>query len=133
MFYAAQDAAATTGIPTSLVSALIGALVVALAGLLGAFIQGRREHSKWVREQRYTAYTAYAAAVNHLRDAMEAGQTPPDPAVVHAAIQALYILGPRSMKDAAVRLTEAALTDTGYPDALNSYYLEANRVLRIGL
>ncbi|TFD04117.1 hypothetical protein [Cryobacterium sp. TMT1-66-1] len=133
MFYAAQSAVATTGIPTSLLSALIGALVVALAGLLGAFIQGRREHSKWVREQRYTAYTAFAAAVAHLRDAMEAEQPLPDAAVIHAAVQALYILGPRSMKDAAVRLTEAARVDTGYPDALNSYYVEANRVLNIGL
>jgi len=33
-----------------------GATVAALGGLFGAWIQGRRDHAKWVREQRYEAF-----------------------------------------------------------------------------
>ncbi|WP_404435228.1 hypothetical protein LG322_08700 [Microbacterium aerolatum] len=34
-----------------------GVAVTAAAGLLGAWIQGRREHKKWLRERRFEAYT----------------------------------------------------------------------------
>jgi predicted benzoate:H+ symporter BenE len=135
MVYAASIAAATAGIdvPTLLLTALGGAVVAALAGIIGAIIQGRREHSKWVREQRYTAYTAFAAAVAHLHSATAAHPQVPEAAVIHAAIQALSILGPKSMKEVATRLVDAENADHGYQDALNAYYLKANKVLKIGL
>ncbi|EAR24279.1 hypothetical protein A20C1_00290 [marine actinobacterium PHSC20C1] len=135
MFYAAQDAVVATGgdIPTLLLTALGGAIVAALAGIVGASIQGRREHSKWVREQRFTAYTAFAAAFAHVRSSTAENPQVPDAAVIHAAIQALAILGPKSMKDAAIRVVDSERDGPGYPDALNAYYLKANKVLRIGL
>jgi len=62
MVYAAQDMATT-------------------AGIVGASIQGRREHSKWVREQRFAAYTAFAAALAHVRSV-----TAENPQVLDAAV-----------------------------------------------
>lgn len=36
---------------------IVGVTLTIVAGLVGAWIQGRREHERWVREQRYEAYT----------------------------------------------------------------------------
>jgi len=46
------------------------ALVTALAGFAGAWLQGRREHARWVRERRYDAYVGamqVAERWRHLR------------------------------------------------------------------
>lgn len=46
------------------------ALVTALAGFAGAWLQGRREHARWVRERRYDAYVGamqIAERWRHLR------------------------------------------------------------------
>lgn len=40
----------------TLLSVFGGALLTALAALIGAWIQSRREHLKWVREQRINTY-----------------------------------------------------------------------------
>lgn len=54
-------AASTTAVaigPTILaLLPIAGVTVMVIAGLIGAWIQGRREHKWWVREQRYEAYT----------------------------------------------------------------------------
>lgn len=42
---------------------LLGALGAAALGLFGAWIQSRREHSKWIREQRFSAYMALLAEI----------------------------------------------------------------------
>jgi hypothetical protein len=42
-------------------SLIVGAFGAALIGLLGAVIQSRREHKRWIRERRYEAFVqAYA-------------------------------------------------------------------------
>ena len=49
-----------------LLSLLVGALGAALIGLLGAWIQSRREHSRWVREQRLDAYRTLLQLVDRV-------------------------------------------------------------------
>ncbi len=46
----------------AVLSAFGGAGLTAVAGFIGALLQSRREHDKWVREQRYNAYLAYVHA-----------------------------------------------------------------------
>lgn len=46
-----------------LLSLLVGALGAALLGLLGAWIQSRREHERWLREERLKAYAAFFQVV----------------------------------------------------------------------
>jgi hypothetical protein len=41
----------------ALLSIFGGATVTVIAGLIGAGIQGRREHRKWIRERRFEAYS----------------------------------------------------------------------------
>lgn len=46
---------------------VVGGLLALLGGLLGAGIQGRREHSRWVREQRFEAYQRALRFIEHMR------------------------------------------------------------------
>jgi len=47
-------------------SLLVGALGAALIGLLGAWIQSRREHARWIREQRFDAYRDFFRVAERL-------------------------------------------------------------------
>ena len=47
------------GVVDPYLSLLVGALGAALIGLLGAWIQAKREHSRWVRERRFDAYVGF--------------------------------------------------------------------------
>jgi len=49
-----------------LLSIFGGAALTALAGLFGAWLQGRREHKKWVRERRFEAFTAAESVFTQL-------------------------------------------------------------------
>lgn len=40
----------------AVLSSLSGVAITAAAGFIGAWIQGRREHQKWLRDQRYEAF-----------------------------------------------------------------------------
>lgn len=67
----ATDAATTAAAidPTLLVLLpIIGVVATILGGLLGAWIQGRREHKKWKREKRYEAYVRLVATLIQLRE-----------------------------------------------------------------
>lgn len=50
---------------------LLGVLITVSVALLGAWIQSRREHSRWIREQRFEAYVAFAEYMHRLRLARE--------------------------------------------------------------
>lgn len=94
-----------------------GAALAAIAGLIGAAIQGRREHSKWVRERRFDAYSRFYKLVRRysvassvdgiqLRDFLDVGEIPD----AHADLK---MIGPEHVvdaglayKDASVRLRE---------------------------
>jgi hypothetical protein len=45
-----------SSIALALLSALGGVTVTALAGLVGALVQSRRDHARWLREKRYAVY-----------------------------------------------------------------------------
>lgn len=45
-----------------------GVAVTALAGLLGAWIQGRREHKRWLREHRFAAYLQMIDVITAMHD-----------------------------------------------------------------
>lgn len=47
----------------ALLSIFGGAALTVIAGFIGAWIQGRREHKKWLREQRLNAYLQALAFV----------------------------------------------------------------------
>lgn len=54
----------------ALLSIFGGVLVTVGAGLLGAWIQGRREHRTWLRAERLTAYAAFLSVVEDAAGAM---------------------------------------------------------------
>lgn len=59
-----------------LFSGLAGVLVTVTAGFIGAWLQSRREHSKWVRERRLEAFTksyrTITSMLNFQRDQAQA-------------------------------------------------------------
>lgn len=92
-----------------LLSLLVGALGAALLGLLGAWIQARREHSRWIREQRLNAYLDYIRLVEMLP--MRMGLKESDIELLEnlrSATAALRLLGPDRVYAAAVTLTAHA-------------------------
>ncbi|MDQ1218142.1 hypothetical protein [Microbacterium arborescens] len=59
---------ATIAIDPTLLALLpfIGVIVTVLVGLFGAWVQSRREHARWVREQRFEAYVRVRAIITRL-------------------------------------------------------------------
>lgn len=51
----------------ALVPVIVGGLLALVGGLIGAWVQGRREHSRWVREQRFEAYQRALRFIEHMR------------------------------------------------------------------
>ena len=74
----------------ALLSIFGGAALTVAAGFIGAWIQSRREHDKWLREQRYQAYLDYlkkkdkydreAARINHVRQVFDSATSGLSPA-----------------------------------------------------
>lgn len=71
MYLADQAAIATINAAwIALAAGLAGVIVTIIGGLVGAIIQGRREHTKWIRDRRLSAYADHLAATdNYLRAA----------------------------------------------------------------
>lgn len=97
-----------------LVSLLVGALGAALIGLLGAWIQAKRDHRRWLRQRRYDAYHAFMVDMEALRDATTlaraglAGSRRRNrlkslQVSRSRSLEAVSILGPRSVNDAGQR------------------------------
>ena len=51
----------------ALVPVVVGGLLALVGGLIGAWVQGRREHSRWVREQRFEAYQRALRFIERMR------------------------------------------------------------------
>lgn len=51
----------------ALVPVVVGGLLALVGGLIGAWVQGRREHSRWVREQRFEAYQRALRFIERIR------------------------------------------------------------------
>ena len=45
----------------ALVPVMVGGLIAAVGGLVGASVQARRDHAKWLREKRLEAYVPVIA------------------------------------------------------------------------
>jgi hypothetical protein len=64
------------------VSALGGAGVAALFALIGAWIQSQREHTKWLRDRQYEAYSNFLATADRwairMLDTPDAERDQPD-------------------------------------------------------
>ena len=106
MIYAAKDAAVAAGVDpfVLLVTALGGATVAALIGLLGAWIQNRREHSKWLRERRLARYDAFLSAAAETRFAVSIGEDDRYKAGLERttnAVAELLLVGPNEVHDLA--------------------------------
>jgi hypothetical protein len=52
----------------ALVPVMVGGLLAAVGGLLGAAIQARRDHAKWLREKRLEAYVPLTAFLTEYED-----------------------------------------------------------------
>lgn len=105
-----------------------GALLTACAGFLGAWIQGRREHRRWIRERRFDAYVDIISLHNEIQGA-EIGRRVFNQAegkngkehllYVHvalatrfpSALSAVALLGPRSVTEASKAVM--AVKDSG--------------------
>jgi NhaP-type Na+/H+ or K+/H+ antiporter len=127
MIFAVSDAAGSTAVEPLLffVTALGGATVAVIGGLVGAWIQSRREHAKWVRERRFESYVAFAAAL--ARKGMGVNE--------HAdedATEALSILGPDFMIAAASGLMRASrLSDNEMTEAQSEFQVRARKALGV--
>lgn len=104
-----------------LLSLLIGALGAALIGLLGALIQSRREHARWIREQRLAAYLAYARESERILSDSPSGFGGHASVLdAQAATATLRLLGPERVFEAAFAFTVSAIRYAfvmGEPDA----------------
>lgn len=58
----------------AVIPVVVGGLIAVAGGLVGAWIAGRREHSRWLREQRYEAYRAFIATADKWAIRMSSGK-----------------------------------------------------------
>lgn len=109
--------AATTGTVDPLLTLIGGAVGAALIGLLGAWIQSRREHAKWLREQRMTLYLDFLREAEKPPgdvDPAEYGAYLDDLGIAYAAIE---LVGPDRVMDAAREHFFAVMDYTSARDA----------------
>jgi hypothetical protein len=102
------------------IGAFGAALLSAVAGFVGSRINARREHERWKREQRLTAYLDYVRIAERLPTIKK---TTTDVALLESlqsATASLRLLGPASVFNAAIAHTAAAIVYSGVmgePDA----------------
>jgi hypothetical protein len=92
----------------ALAGVLLGSLVAGGFALLTGWVDGRREHKRWLRERRYEVYTSFAQSVERVTlygDTLY-GRTKALDAYVEAINQlaTLLMLGPGGVYQAAYRL-----------------------------
>ncbi len=113
---------------SNLLAVLIGALVGASGVIAGTWLQGRKEHQRWLRDQKLRAAIDFIGATGDLHDNRRNPPARPDPSAERdtwARIQdgrsALYLLCTTGTVEAAealvtgVRLTPP-ITDTSQAD-----------------
>ena len=133
MIYAAFASASSSGVDilTIAITAAVTAAGAVLAGLFGARIQEGREHRKWVRERRYDTYVAFGSLMAHVVASNKTGIDPVEPSNMRETLQAIFILGPHSMIEAADTLYKAGNSGEGYGAAAAEYQWSAAKVLKI--
>jgi hypothetical protein len=146
----ATDTAITAAVidPTLLVLLpIIGVVATIFGGLIGAWIQGRREHKKWIREKRYDAFLKALKIIRNLQHDAEKlkllRKADEEPAALRARLHAariesdaalgdltgpLEILGPPPVNDALSAYIAVALADDEKArDAAHDAYVAATR------
>lgn len=122
----------------ALAAGLAGVILTLIAAAVGAGIQARREHKKWLRDQRLRAYADALSASDNL---LRAGQHDTDGSefavVTTEAIRSLSViqlLGPDSLSKCADAYQAAVKTSleqlTGTPKSLSD--AEDKRLARRG-
>lgn len=94
-----------------LLSLLVGALGAALLGLLGASIQSRREHARWVRERRHEAYNAFMRVAERVRNRDQEANATAEASYytrVFEALGSIRLVGPDAVIEAARSYGDAA-------------------------
>ncbi|WP_395638959.1 hypothetical protein [Pseudolysinimonas sp.] len=84
-----------------LLSLLVGALGAALLGLLGAWIQSRREDQRWIREQRLIAYTDFLSATRGFSVDVDGADDLKMPGDIREHLSRINLLGPDAVAGAA--------------------------------
>ena len=96
-----------------------GAALAGAATLLGAAIQARREHRRWLREKRYEAHLNILGLTDHhQRSKTRKGLPPEDPSVqreLTEAVSAIALLGPSALMELVYAVNGAQVA---YLDAL---------------
>ncbi|MGX1694069.1 hypothetical protein ACWIBQ_01620 [Microbacterium keratanolyticum] len=111
--------------PTTLavLSIFGGAALTAVAGFVGAWLQGRREHSRWLREQRYEAFTRFMA-YQHRVDVIKNKSDRLDAQMASAISDAKRDL---LRADTQVLRSELSELEATIPDAVTAMYLLGSR------
>lgn len=87
----------------ALLSIFGGVLLTIIAGGVGALIQHRREHSKWLRDQRLRTYTEFLAAHDGLIRINDPGSDAGTEQRVIRSVGAVQLVGPDDLSAAAVQ------------------------------
>jgi len=102
-----------------LLSLLVGALGAALLGLLGAAIQSRREHARWVREHRLATYERFMQVAYRVprldAGAGSLGELQSHQKEIKDALASLILVGPDSVIDAASVFMVEAFAQSNLP------------------
>lgn len=128
---------------------IVTVVLTILAGLVGAAIQSRREHVRWVRERRYDAFVDVGAQINRMISA-EMGQAAARSGLVAdgedllvvvqrevllelpRAIAPLRVLGPKSVERAAERAM-TLVQEGGSEEELDAAHSALTRTMRKSL
>lgn len=128
-----------------LTALLIGAFGASLIGLFGAWIQSRREHSKWLREKRYEAHLGFLAQIDRHTTNAKLDLGPKTDSEIALALEGLNetvssvsILGPESLLDEARDLRNSASDfiaagqePEGFAEARSAYIIASRKAIRI--
>jgi|GEM_PF-3179177 len=110
----------------ALLSIFGGVAVTIIAGAIGALIQHRREHSKWLRDQRLRVYSEHLAATDDFLRAAQNGD-PAEAQVLAAAsiraLSALQLVGTKDVYDAASDFQAAMKASVRALDARSRYHI----------
>lgn len=107
---AAEPVSAMDATLLSLLSIFGGVALTIVAGLIGAWIQGRREHAKWHRDQRLVAYGDLLSATDNYLGAAARNDVTELPAVIRESLTAsarIHLVGPHDVYHAAEAFQEA--------------------------
>lgn len=111
MFHFAASATPGTFDPLliALASGMGGVALTVLVGVIGAVIQGQREHRRWQRDQRLKSYGDFIAATDNFLGAAQRGDVAELPTVARDSLTAsaiVRLLGPDEVYEAALKLQQ---------------------------